>query len=332
MEKAERNGMGTRNAMPVVGGPVTGPGAGFRRRSIGAAALMALALMGAAGCRDAETLEVAGTVRRYHLVPPPAGAAKGPVRPALVVYLHGFDSDDEPSPAEKVNRELVLSVAARRGAAVLLPRGLVGTFPGEPGLLAWGPGREGENRQFLARLVPEVVATHDFDPQRVFLLGFSSGGYFVTSAASSPWEGFFAGYAAFGAGIRASPDDGRSAIADRRKVFLGIGRSDFRHQNEANEAAVFLARRRPQGSLKVYVYDGGHTLTAGALEAAFDYLGLEPHGPSPLAPFRLPPGGAPEPPAPVPPPPSVPASAPPQTPPRGPADPGAPPDTMPGGG
>lgn len=235
-----------------------------------------------AGCHEPETIEVAGTVRRYHLVPAPA--APSGARPALIVYLHGYDCDGDPSPVEKGSRAVLLAEAARRGAAVLLPRGFEDRVDVEGRRYRTWHGHVDENRQFLARLVPEVVASGGFDPRRVYLIGFTSGGFFVIDAVIDPWERFFAGYAAFDAGPDTAVNRGaisNPATADRRPVFLGVSHG---RQREVEWVGAFVARYRPEAPLKVFSHGGERVLTAEAVGGALDFLGIgRPRRPEPAA-------------------------------------------------
>ncbi len=140
-------------------------------------AALAVALLLAAGCATRpeapsgefpnESLTVGRAKREYRLYVP-ASANTG--RPApLVVAFHAMliDSKDVMPTYTKLNE-----TAERHGFIIAYPNALGG---------AWGlwPDRTAADIAFFDALLARLSAAYRIDPDRVYVLGMSNGGYFA---------------------------------------------------------------------------------------------------------------------------------------------------------
>jgi polyhydroxybutyrate depolymerase len=118
-----------------------------------------------------QTLRVDGLARRYRLVAPTSISAK----PPLMIALHGMLID---SPSLMPTYSGLDDMARARGAVLVYPKSFEGGWP-----LSFGPKLQRELR-FLDALVGEMQRTRNTDPQRIYVLGMSNGGYFAVVVAS----------------------------------------------------------------------------------------------------------------------------------------------------
>lgn len=118
-----------------------------------------------------QTLRVDGLARRYRLVAP---ASTGP-KPPLMIALHGMLID---SPSLMPTYTGLDDMARARGAVLVYPKSFESGWP-----LSFGPKLQRELR-FLDALAGEMQRARNTDPQRIYLLGMSNGGYFAVVVAS----------------------------------------------------------------------------------------------------------------------------------------------------
>jgi polyhydroxybutyrate depolymerase len=138
---------------------------------------LALALLLAAGCATRpeapsgefpnESLTVGGAKRAYRLYVPASANTGRPV--PLVVAFHGMlvDSKDVMPTYTKLNE-----TAERHGFIIAYPNALGGV---------WGlwPDKIAADLAFFDALLARLSTTYRIDPERVYVLGMSNGGYFA---------------------------------------------------------------------------------------------------------------------------------------------------------
>ncbi|MEQ1863865.1 MAG: PHB depolymerase family esterase, partial [Micropepsaceae bacterium] len=118
-----------------------------------------------------QTLQVDGIARRYRLVVPASAGAN----PPLMIALHGMLID---SPSLMPTYSGLDDMARANGSVLVYPKSFDSGWP-----LSFGPKLQRELR-FLDALVGEMQRTRNTNPQRIYLLGMSNGGYFAVVVAS----------------------------------------------------------------------------------------------------------------------------------------------------
>ena len=157
----------------------------LRRGSVQAAALklwlvlLVLAVLGGAGCASRpppaakhgefanEAVSVDGAMRRYRLlVPRSVNLARSA---PLVVAFHGMLVDDKDLMPEYTRLN---ETAERHGFLIAYPNAVGG---------AWGlwPRKIVNDIAFFDALLARLSADYRIDPDRIYLLGMSNGGYFA---------------------------------------------------------------------------------------------------------------------------------------------------------
>jgi polyhydroxybutyrate depolymerase len=141
--------------------------------------VLALMLLGAAGCASRppstakhgefanEAVSVEGAIRRYRLLVP---RSVDLARPApLVVAFHGMLVDDK----DLMPKYTGLSESAERhGFLIAYPNAVGG---------AWGlwPRKIVDDIAFFDALLARLSADYRIDPDRIYVVGMSNGGYFA---------------------------------------------------------------------------------------------------------------------------------------------------------
>ena len=137
---------------------------------LGAGATLALASHPARAQSSIATLRVGGLDRRYRLFRPAALQR----RPALAIALHGMGVD---SISLMPLYSGLDDLARAHGFLLAYPASRANHWP-----LSFGREFRAE-LDFFDALVNDLVREHDCDPQRIYLLGMSNGGYFANVIA-----------------------------------------------------------------------------------------------------------------------------------------------------
>lgn len=155
-------------------------------------ALLAALLAATALAQGGQVLAHDGLERSYRLHLPAGLEPDAPPRP-LVLVLHGRGGD-----GASVRRRSGLDAAAERhGWIVAYPDALDGEWAYAAGLPGYtGPAQDDVG--FLLALRDRLAATLPVDPARVYLVGYSNGG-FLTQRLACERPGAFAAYASVAA-------------------------------------------------------------------------------------------------------------------------------------
>ncbi len=164
--------------------------------------VLTLCLLAAAAAQEADlegevlAFDHDGLTREYYLYLPPDLAPGAP----LVVVLHGRGGS-----AEGMARLTAFdAVAARHGFAVVYPQGIDAQWNYVAGI----PGYElaADDLGFLPALVEALVTAHDLDRTRVFVVGFSNGGFMAQRLACAARDVFAAFATVAAAGYAGLPE------------------------------------------------------------------------------------------------------------------------------
>jgi polyhydroxybutyrate depolymerase len=161
-----------------------------------ARALVLGVLVSVPGCRGSaigapavleEHLDVGGIARTF-LVYVPREAVDPP---ALVIALHGGDGDG--ASMRRRIRDTLEPLADTRGFLVVYPDGYEGNWNDCRGRAPFAAKREGiDDVAFLRALTSRLVRERHVDPSRVFVFGFSNGGYMAYRLALEAPDAFAA--------------------------------------------------------------------------------------------------------------------------------------------
>lgn len=151
--------------------------------------------------------------RTYTLYVPDDLAAPAP----LVIVLHGRFSDG----VEMEDYSQFDRVAAAEGFIVAYPDGLNGEWNFTRGISGYPEGHD--DLAFLNALVDEIAAAHEIDLARVYLAGFSNGGFMAQRVACED-PSRFAGFATVAAsGFGGMPEVCRSEQPTPMLLIHGTG-------------------------------------------------------------------------------------------------------------
>lgn len=165
-------------------------------------ALLMFSSLAIAQTSTTETMRHAGLERAYYLhVPAGIGAQAAGERAAvpLVLVLHGRGGDGSGT-ADLTGFD---DVADEHGFVVAYPTGLDGQWNYVDGI----PGYELDvpDVEFLRALVAELTARYPIDPARVYVAGFSNGGYMAQHLACKATDLFAAFASVSAAGYGGQP-------------------------------------------------------------------------------------------------------------------------------
>jgi len=214
------------------------------------------------------TLVSDGDTREYYLFVPPELPSSQ--RVPLVFMLQGFDTLEEPSGTTRSLYWNIAAAARRHAFIAVFPRGMKGSFPDEPGVLAWCPEYFIKNRSYIIRLVDEMKRQFAIDPDRIILAGFSNGAYFasveLTTRPDTPFTGFWldaGGYPyAFNPHVKRHP------------VFITRGALDIYNASYTLELSEFLASHGWQAGSNLFseTHEWAHVFNEAATDRAIDFL------------------------------------------------------------
>lgn len=156
-----------------------------------------------------QTMEIGGTTRYYLLDVPASADNQSPLM--LIFGLHGFDMNNV------AVKDLYNFTERANGQAItVMPQG-EGPPPGD--VSHWGDGvlestwsGNEANYDYIRALIDTLGESYCIDRSRVFIVGFSMGGFFTNSiaCAHSDWFRAFAPIA--GGGPMGCPDGAQAAI------------------------------------------------------------------------------------------------------------------------
>ena len=146
----------------------------------------------------------------------------------LLVALHGYGSGAEPF------HQLWQQTASGAGYVLVTPQGADPTTEGIG--WAWGPGAE----EMIRRSIDAIGRTVRIDRSRVFLTGFSQGGW-LTYTMALKYPHAFRAIAPIGAG-RSLPDSSSLYLLRGTSVYIGHGSMEPGLEEVRNLAATLRAR------------------------------------------------------------------------------------------
>jgi phospholipase/carboxylesterase len=188
----------------------------------------------------------------------------------LVVGLHGHGGrgDEFFTPAPSFAREGVV-YAVLQAPYALAMAGRIG--------YSWNlrgvdneAGDQGENELSIDYILKAVdLLVEKFDPEAVYLMGFSQGGTMTYQTAIAHHDRF-TGFMVFGSWYRPEWfDEGEVAAANHLRVFVGHGRQDGVVERSTASRDILDSAGY---DVVLYDYDGGHMIAQSALDEMFVWL------------------------------------------------------------
>lgn len=239
--------------------------------------LIALAFLAAAGCAsrpDAppptarhgefadEAVSVDGGIRRYRLVVPTTVNLARPA--ALVVAFHGMlvDSKDVMPGYTRLNE-----TAERHGFVLVYPNAAGG---------AWGlwPRKIVDDVAFFDALLARLTADYRIDPDRVYVLGMSNGGYFAHLVARERSKTIAA--AASHSGPLGLETLGGVKAERKFPVLIVHGTQDWLLSNLFARENVDKYRREGHEVKYLEIAGLGHAWAAGVNEQIWEFFASHP--------------------------------------------------------
>ncbi len=170
-------------------------------------------------------VKVGGLQREFQFfVPAVTDADRGQM--PVVVLLQGFDS----AIIADHTREMFwkfCEAAERNRFALVMPRGLQGSFGEIPEVIAWYPEYLVENLRYLKELPEhlnkETGAGSRFAADRLYFVGYSNGAYFGAIALMNYPQMPFLGYWLEAGGFPYAFNE----LVPKRKVFINAGSNDL---------------------------------------------------------------------------------------------------------
>ena len=197
-----------------------------------------------------QELELALETRFYYMYVP-SGYDHGTAAP-LLMDLHGTAGE---LPELAYGLDAAKAAAEAYGFILVRPRSR-SSQEGDYLVYRWdqNTGDTERNHEFITELVTEVSRRVNLEPERLYLMGFSSGTN-QTARALADAESAFTGFGFVGGGLWIA-----NQVQDRGRVYLATGFRDYMrtyHYNLVNQldAIDFAAERR-----FVREFDGGHKL------------------------------------------------------------------------
>lgn len=223
----------------------------------------------------AQALPLELETRYYYIYIPSAYAHDAPA--ALLMDLHGTAGDD---PELAYGLEAAKDAAEAFGFVLVRPRSR-SSSEGGWNIYRWdqNQGDTERNQAFITELVTVVSRRVHLDPERLYLMGFSSGTNQTARAladAGSPFTGF--GFVGGGLWIQ-------NALQDRGRVYLATGFRDYMRTYHYNLESRLDAVGFPPERRFVREFDGGHELYGFFYPEMFEWfdVGKRPGAGEPTA-------------------------------------------------
>jgi poly(3-hydroxybutyrate) depolymerase len=194
----------------------------------------------------------------------------------LVIFLHGMDGAWPNRYFTKPQYEYINKSAWKKNFIAVFPKGTLGACNAENDhkyllYYCWS-AKNNTDRDFLISLKDTVVSLYDADPKKVYLLGFSNGGYYVADYLTHYSHNDFAGYGINSAG--GELPENSSLFKDKFPVSLNVGNKDeyqLEPMRKLKNNFVNLGWKLGE-NLQYQEFDARHEMSKNALDSEIDFL------------------------------------------------------------
>ncbi len=148
----------------------------------------------------------------------------------VIIFLHGMDGAWPNRFFTKPQYQYINQVAWKKNFIAVFPKGTIGacnTKNNHKYLLyyCWST-KDNIDRNFLISLKNTVVSQYQADPEKVYLLGFSNGGYFVANYIINYHNNNFAGFGINSAGGNFENNFRPADFTEKFPISLNVGKKD----------------------------------------------------------------------------------------------------------
>jgi len=219
------------------------------------------------------TLQVSGQTRHYGLHVPASYSAKVPM--PLLFFFHGTDMTTDPKKNQQhyMSYTGLVSHANSNKYMVAFPSALPVSVPGYGTALLWEKNMSLHDA-FVFALLSLLKGKYNVADKRVYIAGFSSGGFYVSHLFPS-YSSKFAAFAMHGACSWSTYYDPPSKAARKIPGFIRIGSADSQFLSCAKQLYnSMLAAGWKSGNNVDYVEVPGlgHNYSAGQNSAQWQFL------------------------------------------------------------
>lgn len=198
----------------------------------------------------------------------------------LYIFLHGITLNWDKDNELKKEYYKINSLAEKYNFIAVFPKGSKGSCDWDNGkyknYYCWSTKNEFD-RNFIKTLADEIIFSHGINKDKVFLSGFSNGGFFVVDYILRHEENDFSGYGIHSGGGYLLKSD--KIIKSKRKfpLFLSIGDNDeyqFNQMKDLYETFLKLSWKE-NTNIKFYEFRGFHKINIDSIEKEIKFYSLD---------------------------------------------------------
>ncbi len=196
----------------------------------------------------------------------------------LVIFLHGLDGAWPSRRFTKPQYEFINQLAWKNNFIAVFPKGTEGACY-EPKVdkknefmfnFCWDTKTD-KDRIFIRKLREAMINQYKVDPEKVFLIGFSNGGYFVSDYFLFHQDNLFKAYSVYSAGAYKNYKESKTDFS-KTKISLNVGNQDEYQKDDMLELKEFLITKGINDNLKYSEYPAKHEISKSALEADIQFF------------------------------------------------------------
>jgi len=223
-----------------------------------------------------EKFKIENSKREYY-ISPSAKYLKGKSRP-LFIFIHGIEQDWPNSNDTKLTYSTVNKLAIKEKFIAIFPKGSKGSCDWDNNkyinYYCWST-KDNKDRVFIKSLKDYIQKTYKTDPKKVYLIGFSNGGFFVVNQIfKHHLEDKYTGYGINSGGGDANLNDPIFNYKEKFPIFMSVGKKDtYQLDTMRYLAGIFLKLGwKQKQDLMYHEFDGVHEINKNDLEDEIYFL------------------------------------------------------------
>jgi poly(3-hydroxybutyrate) depolymerase len=197
----------------------------------------------------------------------------------LYIFLHGIVLDWENDEDLKKDYYKINNLAEKYNFIALFPQGSKGSCDWNNGkykdYYCWSTKTEFD-RNFIKILTDEIVTNYGINKDKVFLSGFSNGGFFVVDYILRRDNTDFSGYGIHAGGGYLLKSDKIIKSKNRFPIFMSVGDHDeyqFNQMKDIYETFLKLSWKE-NINIKFYEFRGFHKISIDSIEKEIKFFNL----------------------------------------------------------